>query len=71
VTESIGEAEVREDWLSGTRIKALKRESQGGFGLKHDHSNVTLIIGKGAKRVRDPAGAGGRSQAASASAVRS
>jgi hypothetical protein len=71
VAGSIREAEARESWLFVTRIKALKRESQGGFGLKHGHSNVTLAIAKGAKRVRDPAGAGGRSQAASASAVRS
>jgi hypothetical protein len=67
VAESIREAEARESWLFATRIKALKRESQGGFGLKHDHSIVTLVITKGAKRVRDPAGAGGRSLAASAS----
>jgi hypothetical protein len=70
VTESIREAEARKGWLFGTRIKALKRESQGGLGLKHGPSIVTLAIAKGAKRVRDPAGAGGRSVAASASSVR-
>jgi hypothetical protein len=67
MAESIREAEAREGWLFATRIKALKRESQGGFGLKHGHSIVTLVTAKGAKRVRDPAGAGGRSVAASAS----
>jgi hypothetical protein len=38
VAESIGEAEAREGWLFGTRIKALKGESVGGFGLKDGHS---------------------------------
>jgi len=42
VAESIREAEVREGWLFAARIKALKGESQGGFGLKHGHSIVTL-----------------------------
>lgn len=59
MVKSIREAEARKGWLFATRIKALKGESQGGFGLKHDHSNVTLAIAKGAKRVRNPAGAGG------------
>jgi hypothetical protein len=38
MAESIREAEAREGWLFGTRIKALKGEPPGGFGLKHDHS---------------------------------
>jgi hypothetical protein len=67
---SIREAEARKGWLFATRIKALKGESQGGFGLKHGHSNVTLAIAKGAKRVRDPAGAGGRGRETSAPVVR-
>jgi hypothetical protein len=46
MAESIREAEVREDWLFAARIKALKRESQGGFGLKHGHSIVSLAISK-------------------------
>jgi hypothetical protein len=70
VAESVREAEARKGWLFGTRIKALKRESQGGFGLKHGHSIVTLAIAKGAKRVRNPAGAGGWSLAAPASSAR-
>jgi hypothetical protein len=38
VAESIREAEAREGWLFGTRIKALKGEPGGGFGLKDGHS---------------------------------
>jgi hypothetical protein len=67
MTESLREAEARKGWLFGTRIKALKGEPPGGFGLKHDHSLKNTLATKGAKRVRDPAGAGGLSVAAQAS----
>jgi hypothetical protein len=35
MVESIRESEAREGRLSGERIKALKGEPTGGFGLKH------------------------------------
>jgi hypothetical protein len=64
MTESLREAEARKGWLFGTRIKALKAEPPGGFGLKHEHSLKNTLATQGAKRVRDPAGAGGLSVAA-------
>jgi hypothetical protein len=59
MVESIGESEARKGRLSGGRIKALKGEPMGGFGLKHGQA-LRFPIFQGAKRVRDPAGAGGR-----------
>jgi hypothetical protein len=44
--------------LSGGKIKALKGEPKGGFDLKHDQALQDPPVG--AKRVRNPAGAGGR-----------